>query len=303
MKKHNNLVLMGQDIDDYGGVFKVTEGFVEAFGKDRVRNTPLCESAIVGAGLGLSMKGWKAMVEMQFADFVTCGFNQIVNNLAKLHYRWEENADVVVRMPSGASVAAGPFHSQTNEAWFFHVPGLKIAYPAFPEDAKGLLCRAFEDPNPVLFIEHKALYRSIEGEVPEGYYSLEFGKARIIQSGSKATVITYGLGVHWMMDYLKQHPADIELIDLRTLSPLDYDTIFESVQKTGRALIVHEDNQTGGIGGEISARITEQCFQYLDAPVMRCASMDTPIPFSAVLENQYLANRKLAETMEKLLNY
>ena len=303
MKKHDKLVLMGQDIADYGGVFKVTEGFVEAFGKDRVRNTPLCESAIVGAGLGLSMKGWKAMVEMQFADFVTCGFNQIVNNLAKLHYRWEENADVVVRLPSGAGVAAGPFHSQTNEAWFFHVPGLKIAYPAFPEDAKGLLCRAFEDPNPVLFIEHKALYRSIEGEVPEGYYSLEFGKARIIQSGNKATVITYGLGVHWMMDYLKQHPADIELIDLRTLSPLDYDTIFESVQKTGRALIVHEDNQTGGIGGEISARITEECFQYLDAPVMRCASMDTPIPFSAVLENQYLANRKLVETMEKLLNY
>ncbi len=303
MKKHDKLVLMGQDIADYGGVFKVTEGFVEAFGKDRVRNTPLCESAIVGAGLGLSMKGWKAMVEMQFADFVTCGFNQIVNNLAKLHYRWEENADVVVRLPSGASVAAGPFHSQTNEAWFFHVPGLKIAYPAFPEDAKGLLCRAFEDPNPVLFIEHKALYRSIEGEVPEGYYSLEFGKARIIQSGNKATVITYGLGVHWMMDYLKQHPADIELIDLRTLSPLDYDAIFESVQKTGRALIVHEDNQTGGIGGEISARITEECFQYLDAPVMRCASMDTPIPFSAVLENQYLANCKLVEAMEKLLNY
>jgi 2-oxoisovalerate dehydrogenase E1 component len=303
MKKHDKLVLMGQDIADYGGVFKVTEGFVEAFGKDRVRNTPLCESAIVGAGLGLSMKGWKAMVEMQFADFVTCGFNQIVNNLAKLHYRWEENADVVVRLPSGASVAAGPFHSQTNEAWFFHVPGLKIAYPAFPEDAKGLLCRAFEDPNPVLFIEHKALYRSIEGEVPEGYYSLEFGKARIIQSGNKATVITYGLGVHWMMDYLKQHPADIELIDLRTLSPLDYDAIFESVQKTGRALIVHEDNQTGGIGGEISARITEECFQYLDAPVMRCASMDTPIPFSAVLENQYLANCKLVKAMEKLLNY
>ncbi len=303
MKKYDKLVLMGQDIADYGGVFKVTEGFVEAFGKDRVRNTPLCESAIVGAGLGLSMKGWKAMVEMQFADFVTCGFNQIVNNLAKLHYRWEENADVVVRLPSGASVAAGPFHSQTNEAWFFHVPGLKIAYPAFPEDAKGLLCRAFEDPNPVLFIEHKALYRSIEGEVPEGYYSLDFGKARIIQSGNKATVITYGLGVHWMMDYLKQYPADIELIDLRTLSPLDYDAIFESVQKTGRALIVHEDNQTGGIGGEISARITEECFQYLDAPVMRCASMDTPIPFSAVLENQYLANCKLVETIEKLLNY
>lgn len=303
MKKHDNLVLMGQDIAEYGGVFKVTEGFVEAFGKDRVRNTPLCESAIVGAGLGLSIKGWKAMVEMQFADFVTCGFNQIVNNLAKLHYRWEENADVVVRMPSGASVAAGPFHSQTNEAWFFHVPGLKIAYPAFPEDAKGLLCRAFEDPNPVLFIEHKALYRSIEGEVPEGYYSLEFGKACMIQSGSKATVITYGLGVHWMLDYLKHNPSDIDLIDLRTLSPLDYDTIFESVKKTGRALVVHEDNMTGGIGGEISARITEECFEYLDAPVMRCASMDTPIPFSAVLELQYLANRKLVASLEKLLQY
>lgn len=303
MKKHDNLVLMGQDIAEYGGVFKVTEGFVETFGKDRVRNTPLCESAIVGAGLGLSIKGWKAMVEMQFADFVTCGFNQIVNNLAKLHYRWEENADVVVRMPSGASVAAGPFHSQTNEAWFFHVPGLKIAYPAFPEDAKGLLCRAFEDPNPVLFIEHKALYRSIEGEVPEGYYSLEFGKARMIQSGSKATVITYGLGVHWMLDYLKHNPSDIDLIDLRTLSPLDYDTIFKSVKKTGRALVVHEDNMTGGIGGEISARITEECFEYLDAPVMRCASMDTPIPFSAVLELQYLANRKLVASLEKLLQY
>ncbi len=303
MKKHDNLVLMGQDIAEYGGVFKVTEGFVETFGKDRVRNTPLCESAIVGAGLGLSIKGWKAMVEMQFADFVTCGFNQIVNNLAKLHYRWEEIADVVVRMPSGASVAAGPFHSQTNEAWFFHVPGLKIAYPAFPEDAKGLLCRAFEDPNPVLFIEHKALYRSIEGEVPEGYYSLEFGKARMIQSGSKATVITYGLGVHWMLDYLKHNPSDIDLIDLRTLSPLDYDTIFESVKKTGRALVVHEDNMTGGIGGEISARITEECFEYLDAPVMRCASMDTPIPFSAVLELQYLANRKLVASLEKLLQY
>ncbi len=303
MKKHDNLVLMGQDIAEYGGVFKVTEGFVETFGKDRVRNTPLCESAIVGAGLGLSIKGWKAMVEMQFADFVTCGFNQIVNNLAKLHYRWEENADVVVRMPSGASVAAGPFHSQTNEAWFFHVPGLKIAYPAFPEDAKGLLCRAFEDPNPVLFIEHKALYRSIEGEVPEGYYSLEFGKARMIQTGSKATVITYGLGVHWMLDYLKRNPSDIDLIDLRTLSPLDYDTIFESVKKTGRALVVHEDNMTGGIGGEISARITEECFEYLDAPVMRCASMDTPIPFSAVLELQYLANRKLVASLEKLLQY
>jgi 2-oxoisovalerate dehydrogenase E1 component len=303
MKRHDKLVLMGQDIAEYGGVFKVTEGFVSEFGKGRVRNTPLCESAIVGAGLGLSIKGWKAMVEMQFADFVTCGFNQIINNLAKLHYRWNENADVVVRLPSGASVAAGPFHSQTNEAWFFHTPGLKIAYPAFPADAKGLLCRSFDDPNPIIFIEHKALYRSIEGEVPEGYFSLPFGKANILKSGNKATVITYGLGVHWMLDLLKNNDLDIELIDLRTLAPLDYDTIYQSVQKTGKALVVHEDNLTGGIGGEISARITEQCFQYLDAPVMRCASLDTPIPFSAQLEWNYLANQRLLGKLNDLLNY
>jgi 2-oxoisovalerate dehydrogenase E1 component len=303
MRKHDKLVLMGQDIAEYGGVFKVTDGFVQEFGKGRVRNTPLCESAIVGAGLGLSIKGWKAMVEMQFADFVTCGFNQIVNNLAKLHYRWNEKADVVVRLPSGASTAAGPFHSQTNEAWFFHVPGLKIAYPAFPADAKGLLCRSFEDPNPVLFIEHKALYRSIEGDVPAGYYSLEFGQAGIVQSGSKATIVTYGLGVHWVMQYLKDHPMDVEVIDLRTLAPLDYPTIFESVKKTGRALIVHEDNLTGGIGGEISARITEECFAYLDAPVMRCGSMDTPIPFSAEIEKVYLANHKLDSILTKLIQY
>ncbi|MEN9948071.1 MAG: hypothetical protein RL106_894 [Bacteroidota bacterium] len=303
MRKHDKLVLMGQDIAEYGGVFKVTDGFVQEFGKGRVRNTPLCESAIVGAGLGLSIKGWKAMVEMQFADFVTCGFNQIVNNLAKLHYRWNEKADVVVRLPSGASTAAGPFHSQTNEAWFFHVPGLKIAYPAFPADAKGLLCRSFEDPNPVLFIEHKALYRSIEGDVPAGYYSLEFGQAGIVQSGSKATIVTYGLGVHWVMQYLKDHPMDVEVIDLRTLAPLDYPTIFESVKKTGRALIVHEDNLTGGIGGEISARITEECFAYLDAPVMRCGSMDMPIPFSAEIEKVYLANHKLESILTKLIQY
>jgi 2-oxoisovalerate dehydrogenase E1 component len=303
MRKHDKLVLMGQDIAEYGGVFKVTDGFVQEFGKGRVRNTPLCESAIVGAGLGLSIKGWKAMVEMQFADFVTCGFNQIVNNLAKLHYRWNEKADVVVRLPSGASTAAGPFHSQTNEAWFFHVPGLKIAYPAFPADAKGLLCRSFEDPNPVLFIEHKALYRSIEGDVPAGYYSLEFGQAGIVQSGSKATIVTYGLGVHWVMQYLKDHPMDVEVIDLRTLAPLDYPTIFESVKKTGRALIVHEDNLTGGIGGEISARITEECFAYLDAPVMRCGSMDMPIPFSAEIEKVYLANHKLDSILTKLIQY
>ncbi len=304
MRKHDRLVLMGQDIAEYGGVFKVTEGFLEEFGKGRVRNTPLCESAIVGAGLGLSMKGHKAMVEMQFADFVTCGFNQIVNNLAKLHYRWAENADVVVRMPTGGGAAAGPFHSQSNEAWFFHTPGLKIAYPAFPSDAKGLLCQAFEDPNPVLFFEHKMLYRSIEEEVPEGYYTLPFGKARIVSTGEKLTLVTYGLGVHWGMEVLKEEKyAGIELIDLRTLAPLDYETVMNSVKKTGRVVVLHEDSLTGGIGGELASRITEECFEYLDAPVTRCASLDTPIPFNAGLEVNFMANNRLRTTLDKVLSY
>ena len=304
MRKHDNLILMGQDIAEYGGVFKVTDGFLAEFGKDRVRNTPLCESAIVGAGLGLSMSGYKAMVEMQFADFVTCGLNQIVNNLAKLHYRWAEKADVVVRMPTGAGVAAGPFHSQSNEAWFFHTPGLKIAYPAFPADAKGLLCRAFEDPNPVLFFEHKALYRSIEGDVPEGYYSLPFGVANVLTSGDKLTIVTYGLGVHWALNYVKEHGGQgIEVIDLRTLAPLDMDTIYNSVRKTGRVIVLHEDCLTGGIGGEIASRITEECFASLDAPVMRVASMDTPVPFNAGLEKNFLANNRLEETIEKIMRY
>jgi 2-oxoisovalerate dehydrogenase E1 component len=304
MERHPKLVLMGQDIADYGGVFKVTEGFVAAFGKDRVRNTPLCESAIVGTGLGLSMKGWKAMVEMQFADFVTCGFNQIVNNLAKLHYRWHEHADVVVRMPTGAGMAAGPFHSQSNEAWFFHTPGLKVVYPAFPGDAKGLLCQAFEDKNPVIFFEHKGLYRSISEHVPDDFYTLPFGVARKVAEGSSMSIITYGLGVHWAMDYLKEHPeVSADVIDLRTLQPLDMDTIMESVKKTGRALVLHEDSLTGGIGGEISARITESCFEYLDAPVMRCASLDTPIPFNAELEKNFLANRYLGDAISRLTQY
>ena len=304
MRKHDRLVLMGQDIAEYGGVFKVTEGFLEEFGKGRVRNTPLCESAIVGAGLGLSMKGHKAMVEMQFADFVTCGFNQIVNNLAKLHYRWAENADVVVRMPTGGGAAAGPFHSQSNEAWLFHTPGLKIAYPAFPSDATGLLCQAFEDPNPVLFFEHKMLYRSIEEEVPEGYYTLPFGKARIVSTGEKLTLVTYGLGVHWGMEVLKEEKyAGIELIDLRTLAPLDYETVMTSVKKTGRVVVLHEDSLTGGIGGELASRITEECFEYLDAPVTRCASLDTPIPFNAGLEVNFMANNRLRTTLDKVLSY
>ena len=304
MRRHSNLILMGQDIAAYGGVFKVTEGFLNEFGADRVRNTPLCESAIVGAGLGLSICGYKAMVEMQFADFVTCGFNQIVNNLAKLHYRWAENADVVIRMPTGAGVAAGPFHSQSNEAWFAHTPGLKVVYPAFPADAKGLLCQAFEDPNPVIYFEHKALYRSVSEHVPDGYYTLPFGKAHRLRAGNDFSIITYGLGVHWALQYLDAHPElSADLIDLRTLLPLDTETIFESVCKTGKALVLHEDCMTGGFGGEISARITENCFESLDAPVLRCASLDTPVPFNAKLEENFLASARLHETIERLLRF
>jgi 2-oxoisovalerate dehydrogenase E1 component len=304
MQRHKNLILMGQDIADYGGVFKVTEGFVAEFGKDRVRNTPLCESAIVGTGLGLSISGWKAMVEMQFADFATCGFNQIVNNLAKLHYSWQEHADVVVRMPTGAGMAAGPFHSQSNEAWFAHTPGLKVVYPAFPHDAKGLLCQAFEDPNPVVFFEHKGLYRSITGMVPDDYYTLPFGVANTLKTGNQLSIITYGLGVHWALDYLNGHPEiSADLIDLRTLLPLDMETVYASVKRTGRALVLHEDSLTGGIGGEIAARITEDCFEHLDAPVVRCASLDTPIPFNAELEKNFLANHYLDSKIQKLLKY
>jgi len=304
MQTHDKLILMGQDIADYGGVFKVTDGFVPEFGKDRVRNTPLCESAIVGTALGLSIRGYKAMMEMQFADFVTEGFNQIVNNLAKIHYRWGQKADVVVRMPTGAGTAAGPYHSQSNEAWFFHTPGLKIVYPSTPEDAKGLLLAAFEDPNPVMFFEHKAMYRTLSGPVPEGYYTTEIGKARIVRSGKKATIITYGYGVLWAGELLNSMPeVDVELIDLRTLLPLDTDTIFESVKKTGRVLILHEDCLTGGIGGEISALINETCFSSLDAPVKRVASLDTPVPFTETLEAQFLPQERLKTTLLELLNY
>jgi 2-oxoisovalerate dehydrogenase E1 component len=304
MRKYPKLVLMGQDIAEYGGAFKVTEGFVEEFGKERVRNTPICESAIVGAALGLSLKGYKSMMEMQFADFVTVGFNQIINNLAKIHYRWGQNADVVVRMPTGAGVGAGPFHSQSNEAWFVKTPGLKVVYPSTPEDAKGLLIASFDDPNPVIFFEHKALYRSISGQVPEGDYSIEIGKARKVQCGNDVSIITYGAGVHWASEYAEKHPEiSIDILDLRTLLPLDYDAIQETVLRTGKVMILHEDTLIAGIGGEISAWITENCFDKLDAPVLRCASLDTPIPFSIELEQNFLAKSRMDEVMQKLMAY
>jgi len=304
MERYPEMVIMGQDIAEYGGAFKVTEGFVEKFGKQRVRNTPICESAIVGAALGLSLEGIKSVMEMQFADFVSVGFNQIVNNLAKIHYRWGQNADVVIRMPTGAGVGAGPFHSQSNEAWFTHVPGLKVVYPSNPADAKGLLIAALLDPNPVLFFEHKALYRKLEAEVPDAYYQLPIGKAHFVSRGTDATIITYGMGVIWANTYQEQHPEiSLTIVDLRSLAPLDYDAIAEAVSTTNKVLVLHEDNLTGGIGADIAAWIGEHCFQQLDAPVMRCASLDTPIPFNMELEKQYLANARLEETMQKLLAY
>ncbi|MGZ4034791.1 MAG: alpha-ketoacid dehydrogenase subunit alpha/beta [Bacteroidia bacterium] len=304
MRKHPDLILMGQDIADYGGVFKITEGFVEEFGKKRVRNTPLCEAAIVGSGFGLSINGMKAMVEMQFADFVTEGFNQIVNNLAKSHYRWGQNADVVVRMPTGAGVAAGPFHSQSNEAWFFHTPGLKIAYPAFASDAKGLLLTAFEDPNPVMFFEHKGLYRSITEDIADDYYTIPFGKARLVREGNDLTIVTYGLGVHWAMEILDKHPEiNADLIDLRTLVPLDKEAIINSVNKTGKAIVLHEDTLTGGIGGELASIINENCFENLDASVIRCGSLDTPVPMNTDLEWNFLPKARFEEALKKLWKY
>jgi 2-oxoisovalerate dehydrogenase E1 component len=304
MQRYDNLVIMGQDIAEYGGAFKITDGFVNQFGKARVRNTPICESAIVGAGLGLSINGYKAVVEMQFADFVTCGFNQIINNLAKTHYRWGEKADVVVRMPTGAGTGAGPFHSQSNEAWFTKTPGLKVVYPAFPYDAKGLLIAAIEDPNPVIYFEHKYLYRSLSGMVPDGYYTIEIGKANVLKQGEQLTIITYGLGVHWALEYLNTHPEiSATVVDLVSLQPWDKEAVAAAVKATGRVIILHEDTLSNGFGAELAAWIGENCFTDLDAPVLRCASLDTAIPMSKVLEDSFLAKNRLAETIEKILAY
>ncbi len=304
LKKHENLVVMGQDIAEYGGVFKVTDGFVKEFGKERIRNTPLCESAIVGTALGLSIRGYKAVMEMQFADFVTEGFNQIINNLAKIHWRWGQNADVVIRMPTGAGVGAGPFHSQSNEAWFTHTAGLKVVYPAFPADAKGLLIAAIEDPNPVMFFEHKALYRSVYGEVPEGYYNLPIGKAALLREGKQVTIVTYGSGVHWALEYLDAHPdISADVIDLRTLAPLDREAILNSVRKTNRAIVLQEDSLFGGIASDIASIINEECFHQLDAPVKRVGSLDTPVPFAKDLERGFLPKERFALALEELLQF
>ncbi len=304
MQRHEDLVLMGQDIAEYGGVFKITEGFVEEFGKERVRNTPICESGIVETGMGLSIKGMKSMVELQFADFVSSGFNPVVNYLAKVHYRWDQNADVVLRMPCGAGVGAGPFHSQTNEAWFTKTPGLKVVYPAFPYDAKGLLNTAFNDPNPVLFFEHKALYRSIRQQVPVNYYTIPFGKAAKLKEGEQVSIISFGAAVHWALDTLEKNPdINADLLDLRTLQPLDKEAIFASVKKTGKVIILQEDSVFGGIGSDIAAMINEECFEYLDAPVKRVGSLETPVPFAKALEEGYLPKARFEAKLLELLQY
>lgn len=303
LERHPKSVLMGQDVAEYGGVFKISDNFYKWFGKGRIRNTPITESSIVGAAYGLSIMGYKAIVEMQFSDFVTCGFNQIVNNLAKSHYRWAQASDVVVRMPTGAGVGAGPFHSQSTEAWFFHVPGLKLVYPSNPFDAKGLLCAAINDPNPVLFFEHKALYRSIEGEVPDNYYTLEIGKAGLVQTGESMSIITYGWGVHWAIEACKALQIDADIVDLKTLLPWDKDCVAASVKKTGKALVLHEDTLIGGIGAEIAAWISEHCFTQLDAPVKRVASLDTPVPLAKDLEDNFLAKKHLHAALLELQNF
>ena len=304
MNRYKDMVIMGQDISDYGGVFKVTEGFVDEFGRERVRNTPLCESAIIGTALGLSIEGIKSVVEMQFADFVTCGFNQIINNLAKIHYRWGQNADVVVRMPTGGGVSAGPFHSQSNEAWFFHTPGLKIVYPSCASDAKGLLNASIEDPNPYLFFEHKALYRSHKEKIFDDYYTTEVGKARLVSNGDDLTIVTYGMGVSWSIDAMNEiQGKTADIIDLRTLQPWDKDAVADSVKKTNKVIIVHEDTITGGIGAEISAWITENHFEHLDGPVMREGGLDTPVPFRKELEENFMPNSRLKGKIEKLLTF
>ena len=304
MQEHDNLIIMGQDIADYGGVFKVTDGFMKQFGKERVRNTPICESAIVSAGLGLSINGYKSVIEMQFADFVTSGFNPIINNLAKTHYRWGENVDVVVRMPTGAGVGAGPFHSQSNEAWFTHTAGLKIVYPAFPADAKGLLNASINDPNPVMYFEHKALYRSLREDVSDNYFTTEIGKANIVLAGSQVSIITYGMGVHWALEILKNNPdISADLVDLRTLIPLDKILVMNSVKKTGKAIILHEDCMIGGFGADIASMISDECFEYLDAPVRRSASIDTPVPFANELEDDFLPKARFENQLRDLLSY
>ena len=304
MEEDRDLIIMGQDIAEYGGVFKITKGMSSTFGKERVRNTPLCESVVLSASMGLSILDIPSIVEMQFSDFVSSGFTAIVNLISKSYYRWGQNASIVIRMPCGGGVGAGPFHSQTNESWFTTVPGLKVVYPSFPKEAKGLLINSIKDPNPVLFFEHKKLYRTITEDVPSDSYVTPFGKAIIRAEGNDMCIITYGLGVHWALEEVKKFPeAAIAVLDINTLVPLDYDSIFDLVKKTGKVLLLQEDSRFGGFMGEIAAEISEKCFEYLDAPIFRLASLNTPIPFTANLEEGYFPKRKLNNKIKTLLEY
>ena len=304
MEEYDNLVIMGQDIAEYGGVFKVTDGLFEKYGKNRVFNTPLCESVILSSAYGLSIGGYKSIVEMQFADFVSSGFTAVVNLIAKSNYRWSQNSDIVIRMPCGGGVGAGPFHSQTNEVWFTKVPGLKVVYPSHPYEAKGLLKTSIDDPNPVMFVEHKNLYRTVSEEIPDSRYVLELGKGKIRNIGSKVTIVTYGLGVHWALDLLDEYQKqEIEIIDLNTLVPWDKELVINSIKKTGKVLLLGEDTLFNSYLGEISAVISEEIFEYLDAPIVRVGSLDTPVPFAKNLEKGFQASYKLKDKLEYLLNY
>ena len=306
MKSDKLVIMMGQDIADYGGVFKISKGFLEKFGDDRIKNTPIIESGIIGAAMGMALKGYKPIVEMQFADFVSCGFNQIVNNLSKTHYRWDESINVTIRMPTGGGMGAGPFHSQNIESWFTHVPGLKVVYPSTPIDAKGLLIASIDDPNPVLFFEHKGLYRSLKSDVSDGLYSLDIGKGSIVQNGKDLSIITYGLGVHWALEAIKEIPdgKSIEIIDLRSLMPWDKKLVLKSIKKTGRAMIIHEATITAGFGAEIAATLSNEAFEYLDAPIIRIGSLDTPTPFAPHIEKQVFWQKdSIHKQILDLLNY
>ncbi len=304
MEQHENLVIMGQDIAEYGGVFKVTDGLFDKYGKSRVLNTPLCESVILSSAYGLSIGGFKSIVEMQFADFVSSGFTAVVNLIAKSNYRWSQNSDIVVRMPCGGGVGAGPFHSQSNEVWFTKVPGLKVVYPSHPYEAKGLLNASIDDPNPVMYFEHKFLYRTVSEKIPTSRYTLEFGKGKIRNIGSKVTIISYGLGVHWALNLLDNYEnQEIEIIDLNTLVPWDKEMVFNSIKKTGKVLLLGEDTLFNSYLGEISAVISEEIFEYLDAPIVRVGSLDTPVPFAKNLEEGFQASYILKDKLEYLINY
>jgi 2-oxoisovalerate dehydrogenase E1 component len=305
-EEDDEFVILGQDIAEYGGVFKVTEGFVDQFGKDRIRNTPIIEAGALGCGVGLALEGFKAVVEMQFADFISCGYNQIINNISKAQYRWMPPLNITIRAPHGAGVGAGPYHSQSPEGWFMQHPGLKIVVPSTVEDAQNLLYSALHDPNPVLFFEHKKLYRSIREVTPDQCMPEELGKAKIRREGSNATIITYGMGVHWAQEIADEYAdkgIEIEIVDLRCLAPLDFETVKQSVAKTNKVLLLQEPSTTLGPMSELSSLITEQCFEHLDAPVLRCSSLDMPVPFSPKLEKHYLADDRLKETLDKLLGY